>query len=321
MKTLITGGAGFVGSHLCQRFLQANHQVVCLDNFCTGRRENIADLLDNPGFKLWERDVIGSFTAAERGLVAGVDMIMHLASPASPKQYQRLDLETALVNSLGTYNLLNLAQAADARFVLASTSEIYGNPQEHPQTESYWGHVNPVGPRSHYDESKRFAEMLTMLYHHRFNLDTRIARIFNTYGPGMEEEDGRAIPNFIAQTLAGQSLTIYGDGNQTRSFCYIDDLVEGLFRLATCADLAGSIVNLGNPEEIPIKEVAQRIARLCHANQGFVQHALPGDDPERRRPDISNARELLDWEPKVSLTEGLAKTIAYFKRTASTPAG
>ncbi len=313
MKVIITGGAGFIGTHLCRRFLQEGHEVICIDNFCTSRPQNVADLLANPSFALLQRDVIEPFTNTERDFLGQPEIIIHLASPASPKQYHRLDLETALVNSLGTRNMLELANHNRCRFILASTSEIYGNPLVHPQTEKYWGNVNSTGPRSHYDEGKRFAETLTMLYHRKLRLDTRIARIFNTYGPGMQADDGRVIPNLITAALANRDLTIYGNGSQTRSFCYIADLIEGLFRLATWPDLAGTIVNLGNPDERSIRELTDLIASLCHSTAKRVYLPLPQDDPERRCPEISLANELLGWEPQVSLKKGLTATINYFK--------
>ncbi|MBO8126898.1 MAG: SDR family oxidoreductase [Firmicutes bacterium] len=317
MKVVITGGAGFIGSHLCQRFIADGVTVVCIDNFCTSRKSNIAELLKHRNFSLLIKDVIQPFTDYELIWLAGVNVVIHLASPASPEQYRRLDLETALVNSTGTKNMLDLALKEGARFVLASTSEIYGDPEEHPQSEKYWGHVNPVGPRSHYDESKRFAEMLTMLYHRKYGLDTRIARIFNTYGPGMQAEDGRVIPNFITQALQGKSLTIYGDGSQTRSFCYIDDLIDGLYRLTMLPNLGGTIVNLGNQDEYEIKEIAALITSLCSSPASYTYCKLPEDDPVRRRPDITKAKELLDWAPQVPLVEGLARTIEHFSQTGS----
>lgn len=316
MKVIITGGAGFIGAHLCRRFLQEGHEVICLDNFSTSQRDKVEEMLSSPHFALLERDVIAPLSDAEKSFLGQAAVIIHLASPASPKQYHRLDLETALVNSLGTLQMLELAYHNRCRFVLASTSEIYGNPLVHPQSEQYCGNVSTSGPRSHYDESKRFAETLTSLYHRKFELDTRIARIFNTYGPGMQAGDGRVIPNFITAALANRALTIYGNGNQTRSFCYISDLIEGLFRLATRPGLAGTIVNLGNPDERSIKELAALITSLCGSTAQTVYLPLPQDDPERRCPDITLATRLLDWQPRVGLKDGLIATIDYFKTRA-----
>lgn len=316
MKVLITGGAGFIGSHLCQRFLAENAEVICVDNFSSGRRANLAPLLARANFTLIDHDVTLKLEATKHPCLDRLDLIVHLASPASPRDYLRMPLETALVNSTGTHSLLELAVNQRSRFILASTSEIYGNPDVSPQPEAYWGHVHTLGPRSCYDEGKRFAEMLTMLYHRQFNLDIRIARIFNTYGPGMRASDGRVISNFINQALTGTDLTISGLGSQTRSFCYISDTVEGLYRLTVTPQINGAVVNLGNPNEKTILEIAELILRLCHSSSRYRFTDLPQDDPERRCPDIAKALQLLDWQPKVSLRQGLRKTISYFKKNS-----
>lgn len=314
MRVLITGGAGFIGIHLCKRFLDAKAEVVCVDNFSTGSKENVTRLLPLKQFTLLKHDVTKNFTVSKIDRIGKPDIIIHLASPASPKQYLQLNLETALVNSLGTKNLIDLAVANRSRFILASTSEIYGNPEVNPQFEEYWGNVNTLGPRSCYDESKRFAETLTMIYHRKFNLDTRIARIFNTYGPGMRFDDGRVISNFITQVLTGNELSIYGSGNQTRSFCYVLDTVEGLYLLSQKPGLAGTVINLGNPTEKTILEIADLIQSLCKSSVNYRYKNLPQDDPERRCPNISKAVTLLSWSPKISLTQGLKETIAFFKK-------
>jgi dTDP-glucose 4,6-dehydratase len=304
--TLITGGAGFLGSHLCERFLAEGHVVLCLDNFLTGRKENIAGLLGRDEFQLIEHDISKPFDTSEP-----LDNILHFASPASPIDYLELPIQTLKVGSLGTHNTLGLARAHGARYLLASTSEVYGDPQIHPQPESYWGNVNPVGPRGVYDEAKRFAEAMVMAYHRVHGIDTRIVRIFNTYGPRMRPRDGRVVPNFIRQALRGEPLTVYGDGSQTRSFCYVDDLVEGLWRL-----LHSEIhdpVNIGNPEEMTNAHFAQRILELTASSSPIAQEPLPLDDPKTREPDITLARSQLGWEPVVDLDVGLARTIAYFR--------
>lgn len=314
MRVLITGGAGFIGSHLCRLFLNHQADVICMDNFVTGSKRNVADLISRREFMLIQHDITKKITASLNQRIGKLDLIIHLASPASPKQYLQLDLETALVNSIGTKNLLDLALSNHSRFVLASTSEIYGNPAINPQPETYWGNVNTLGPRSCYDEGKRFSEMLTMVYSRKYNLDVRIARIFNTYGPGMQHDDGRVISNFITQALTGTDLTIYGSGRQTRSFCYITDTVEGLYLLSTKGGLNGTVVNLGNPNERTINEVATLIISLCHSLSKYHFIDLPQDDPERRCPDITKARKILAWHPKVSLNQGLTETIAFFKK-------
>ncbi|MFQ5723920.1 MAG: UDP-glucuronic acid decarboxylase family protein [Terriglobia bacterium] len=306
MRALITGGAGFIGSHLCARLLQEGWEVVCVDNFITGSQSNLAPLVGQRGFRLLEQDVTRFLEVREP-----LEAVLHLASPASPKDFSRIPIQILKAGALGTHNALGLAKAKGAKFLLASTSEVYGDAREHPQRETYWGWVNPIGVRGVYDESKRFAEALTMAYHRIHGLDTRIARIFNTYGPRMRVDDGRAIPNFFTQALAGSNLTVYGQGQQTRSFCYVDDLVEGLWRLLQ-SDVHEP-VNLGNPEEITIGELAERIRGLTASRSGIVHREAPPDDPGRRCPDIARAQRLLGWRPRVSLQEGLERTLAYFR--------
>jgi len=306
MRILVTGGAGFIGSHLCERLLSEENEVLCLDNFFTGRRENILHLLDNQRFELVRHDVI-------EPILLEVDQVYNLACPASPIHYQYNPVKTVKTNVMGTINMLGLAKRVRARVLQASTSEVYGDPLEHPQTEKYWGNVNPIGLRSCYDEGKRLAETLMMDYHRQNKVDTRIARIFNTYGPRMLENDGRVVSNFIVQALRGESLTIYGQGDQTRSFCYVDDLVEGLIRLMN-ADAVYDPVNLGNPVEFTIKELAEEVIRMCGSNAGVKYLSLPPDDPRQRQPDITQARELLGWAATVPLREGLEKTVAYFRK-------
>ncbi len=306
MRILITGGAGFIGSHLCERFIAEGHHVVCVDNFITGRESNLQGFAANPSFKLIRHDISRPLEIADP-----MDYVLHFASPASPPDYLRYPIQTMKVGSLGTLNALGLAKAKRAKFLLASTSEVYGDPQVNPQPESYWGHVNPVGPRGVYDEAKRFAEALTMAYHREHQVDTRIARIFNTYGPRMRSEDGRAIPNFITQALRGQPVTLYGDGSQTRSFCYISDLVEGLSRLMRSG--FHDPVNLGNPAEITLLELAKRILRITGSSSPLEFKPLPMDDPKVRCPDIRTASKELGWEAKVPLEEGLSKTIDGFR--------
>jgi dTDP-glucose 4,6-dehydratase len=305
-RAVITGGAGFLGSHLCERALAEGHEVTCVDNLITGRTENVAHLLRRPGFELVEHDVSKPFT-----IEGPVDWILHFASPASPIDYLELPIQTLKVGSLGTHNSLGLARAKGARFLLASTSEVYGDPREHPQKETYWGNVNPVGPRGVYDEAKRFAEAMTMAYHRYHGLDVRIVRIFNTYGPRMRARDGRVVPAFIQQALLGEPLTVFGEGRQTRSFCYVDDLIEGIWRLLM-SDLVEPC-NLGNPHEMTILEFAETIRAAVGSASPIVFKPLPVDDPQTRQPDIALARRRLGWEPKVSLAEGLASTIAYFR--------
>jgi dTDP-glucose 4,6-dehydratase len=305
-RILITGGAGFLGSHLCDRFIGEGHEVICVDNLITGNGDNIAHLIGNKKFKFIHYDV------TEYLYISGhLDYILHFASPASPIDYLDLPIQTLKVGALGTHKVLGLAKDKEARFLLASTSEVYGDPLIHPQPESYWGNVNPIGPRGVYDEAKRFAEALTMAYHRVHGVETRIARIFNTYGPRMRPQDGRVVSNFITQALKGQQLTVYGDGTQTRSFCYMDDLIEVISRLLF-SDVTEP-VNIGNPSEMNVLELAKLVQELSGNDVGIVMEPLPEDDPKVRRPDISRARELLGWEPKVSLREGLAQTIEYFK--------
>lgn len=305
MRVLITGAAGFLGSHLCDRFRREGHSVVAIDNYITGTPENLAHLLGD-GFELVQHDV------TEYVHVPGVlDGILHFASPASPTDYLELPIQTLKVGSLGTHKALGLAKAKEARFLLASTSEVYGDPLVHPQPESYWGNVNPVGPRGVYDEAKRFAEALTMAYRRAHGVDTRIVRIFNTYGPRMRPGDGRVVSNFIVQALRGEPLTVYGDGGQTRSFCYVSDEVEGIYRLFM-SDITGP-VNIGNPDEFRVGELADLVLELTGSSSEIRHLPLPEDDPKVRQPDITRARELLDWEPQVPLREGLARTIEYFR--------
>ncbi len=306
MRIVVTGGAGFIGSHLCARLLADGHQVVAVDNLITGRMRNIASLLGSPAFSFLEHDVV-------HPLDLHAEAVFHLASPASPEGYMAHPLETALVNSQGTCNLLEMARRQGASFLLASTSEAYGDPLEHPQKESYWGHVNPVGPRSCYDESKRFGEALTMIYVRRHAVDARIVRIFNTYGPHSDPEDGRIVPNFITQALTGRPITVYGDGSQTRSLCYVDDLVEGIVAAMFTPGTTGEVVNLGNPQEHTVLEYAHIIRRMCNSRSEIQFQPLPQDDPTRRCPDIAKARSLLGWEPRTGLEEGLALTIEWFK--------
>jgi UDP-glucuronate decarboxylase len=305
MRILITGGAGFIGSHLCERLLADGHDVLCLDNFFTGRRMNIMKLLDNHRFELIRHDVT-------EPILLEVDQIYNLACPASPIHYQYNPVKTVKTSVMGMINMLGLAKRVRARILQASTSEVYGDPLVHPQPEEYWGNVNPIGLRSCYDEGKRIAETLMMDYHRQNRVDTRIARIFNTYGPRMLEDDGRVVSNFIVQALRGEDLTLYGAGDQTRSFCYVDDLVEALIRLMNVAD-EHDPVNLGNPGEFTIKELAEQVVRICGSKSGVKYLPLPQDDPKQRKPDISRAQTLLDWNPTIPLHEGLSKTVRYFE--------
>ena len=313
MRLLLTGGAGFIGSHLSDRLLKEKHQVVVIDNLITGSLENIAHLAGRDDFKFIKHDVSNFIFIPGK-----VDIVLHLASPASPNPsspfgYPQLPIQTLKVGALGTHNALGVARAHDARFLLASTSEVYGDPQEHPQQESYWGHVDPIGPRSVYDEAKRFAEAITMAYHRYHGLETHIARIFNTYGPRMRLDDGRVIPNFICQAIKGEPLTVYGDGSQTRSFCYVDDLVDGLYRLMMSEE--NEPINLGNPNEITINQLATTINRLTGNPAGiqFLPDSRAPADPQRRQPDISRANGILDWEPHIDLDQGLSLTIEDFR--------
>jgi dTDP-glucose 4,6-dehydratase len=313
MRVLVTGAAGFLGSHLCDRLIAEGHEVVGMDNFITGDAQNLAHLAGHERFSFIRHDV-SNFIFVPGDL----DAVMHFASPASPNPnspygYVNLPIKTMKAGALGTHNTLGVAKAHDARFLLASTSEIYGDPLEHPQTESYWGHVNPIGERSVYDEAKRFAEALTMAYHGFHGIDTRIVRIFNTYGPRMHVDDGRVVPNFLQQALAGEPLTVYGDGSQTRSFCYVDNLIDGIYRLLLSDEHRP--VNIGNPTETSILEFAETINGLTGNDEIVFRPDRRGEgDPQRRQPDISRAREVLDWEPKIDLEEGIRKTIPYFKQ-------
>jgi len=307
MRVLVTGGAGFIGSHLCEFLLRHGAQVVCMDNFITGAPDNVAHLVDTPGFLLVRHDVTQYIDVD-----GALDWILHFASPASPHDYLALPIQTLKVGALGTHQALGVAKAKRARFLLASTSEVYGDPLVHPQREEYWGNVNPVGPRGVYDEAKRFAEALTMAYHRTHGIDTRIARIFNCHGPRMRLNDGRAIPAFATQALSGSPVTVYGDGSQTRSFQYIDDLVEGIWRLMQSA--TNEPVNLGNPQEMTLLELAKRIIRLTRSSSEIVFRPLPVDDPKVRQPDITRARTLLGWEPRIDTDEGLRLTIDWFRR-------
>ncbi len=316
MRILITGAAGFLGSHLCDRLLAEGHEVVGMDNFITGSRENLAHLASEENFLFIRHDVSNFIFVPGK-----LDAVMHFASPASPNPhspygYVNLPIQTMKAGALGTHNTLGVAKAHGARFLLASTSEIYGDPLEHPQTESYWGHVDPIGERSVYDEAKRFAEALTMAYHRFHGIDTRVVRIFNTYGPRMHTDDGRVVPNFLMQALKGEPLTIYGDGQQTRSFCYVDDLVEGIYRLLLSDE--HHPINIGNPDEITILEFAETINEIVGNHDVIFYPEQRGNgDPQRRQPDISRAQTVLGWEPKISLREGIQKTIPYFKEKLS----
>lgn len=307
MRYLVAGAAGFVGSHLCDQLIQSGHAVVGVDNFITGRESNLAHLNDHANFSFVEHDILHPLDIGEN-----LDVVMNLASPASPKDYLQYPIETLRVGAEGTRNLLDLAWRHRARFLLASTSECYGDPLEHPQVETYWGHVNPVGSRSCYDEAKRYAEALTMAYHRRHALNTAIARIFNTYGPRMKLDDGRIVPAFIDQALRGAPITVFGSGSQTRSFCYVSDLVDGLIRLAHSGEPYP--VNLGNPREMTVLEFAEHIRDAVGADSEIVFRPLPEDDPQRRQPDIGKARQLLGWEPRVDLDDGLRLTIAWFRQ-------
>jgi dTDP-glucose 4,6-dehydratase len=307
---LITGAAGFLGSHLTDRFLAEGHEVVGVDNFITGHPDNIAHLIGEPRFRFVQHDVT-TFVYVEGPL----DGVLHFASPASPIDYLELPIQTLKVGSLGTHKTLGLAKAKGARYFLASTSEVYGDPQVHPQPESYWGHVNPVGPRGVYDEAKRFAEALTMAYHRYHTVDTRIVRIFNTYGPRMRARDGRVVSNFVVQALKGEPLTIYGDGSQTRSFCFVSDLVDGLYRLFLSERTEPT--NIGNPHEFTVRQLAEAVLRLTRSRSPLEFRALPTDDPKVRQPDITVARRELGWAPTVQLDEGLGHTIAYFRERLS----
>jgi len=313
MRVLVTGGAGFLGAHLCDRLIAEGHEVICLDSLLTGQVDNIAHLQTHPRFTFIRHDITQPFFIAEQ-----VDWVLHFASPASPKDYGAHPIHTLKVGALGTYHMLGLAKAHGAKFLLASTSEVYGDPQVHPQPESYWGHVNPIGERSCYDEAKRFAEALTMAYWRQHGIDVRIIRIFNTVGPRMRIDDGRVFPNFIAQALKGEPLTVYGDGGQTRSFCYVDDLIEGVVRVMAWTppedgDELARVFNLGNPEEVTILEFARLVKEVTGSQSPIVFHPLPKDDPKQRCPDITKAKTLLGWQPRTSLREAIKRTIPYFR--------
>ncbi len=305
MRILVTGGAGFLGSHLCDRLISDGHEVICLDNLFTGRKENVVHLLSNPRFEFLRHDVVDPFKVE-------VDQIYNLACPASPPQYQYNPIKTVKTSVMGAINCLGLAKRVKARVLQASTSEVYGDPQVHPQPETYWGYVNPVGRRSCYDEGKRCAETLFFDYHRENRVDIRVARIFNTYGPRMLPNDGRVVSNFIVQALKGQPLTVYGDGTQTRSFCFVDDLIEGLLRLMKQTETVGPL-NLGNPDEFTMLRLAELTLKLVGGKSKIVHQPLPADDPKQRRPDITQARRTLKWKPAIALEEGLKRTIAYFR--------
>jgi dTDP-glucose 4,6-dehydratase len=307
MRVLITGGAGFLGSHLCDYFLERGHEVVAMDNLITGSIRNIEHLAGNDKFHFIKQDV------TEYIYISGpIDAVLHFASPASPVDFETFPIKILKVGALGTHKALGIAKSKGARFITASTSEVYGDPEVHPQREDYWGHVNPIGIRSAYDEAKRFAEAMTMAYHRQHGLRTRIVRIFNTYGPRMRLDDGRVVPNFVGQALRGEPLTVYGDGSQTRSFCYYSDLIEGVYRLLMSDEVEP--VNIGNPNEVTILEFAQVINEMTGNKAGIAFKPLPKNDPRLRRPDITKAKRLLGWEPKVGMREGLSKTIEYFKK-------
>lgn len=307
-RVLITGAAGFIGSHLVDKFLAEGWHVIGMDNFLTGNEENIAHNVGNKNFKFIYYNVTNYVFLAEK-----VDLVLHFACPASPIDYLNYPIQTLKVDSLGTLNTLGLAKEKSARYVFASTSEIYGDPHVHPQTEDYWGNVNPIGPRSVYDEAKRFSESMTMAYHRTHGVDTRIVRIFNTYGPRMRLYDGRIVPNFIYQCATDQDITIYGDGSQSRSFCFVDDLVEGIYKVSLAEGIEGEVFNLGNTDEYTVKDFALYIKEMLASKSEVVYRELPEDDPKMRRPDITKARNILGWEPKVSLRDGIQKTVDYFK--------
>ncbi len=314
MRALITGGAGFLGSHLCDKLIERGWDVICMDNLVTGAAPNIAHLVSHPRFRFVQHDVTRYINVSEH-----LDAVLHFASPASPDDYLKLPIPTLKVGALGTHNALGLTLAKKAKFLLASTSECYGDPEVTPQPETYWGHVNPIGPRGVYDEAKRFAEAMTMAYYRYHKVDTRIVRIFNTYGPRMRLNDGRALPNFLYQALTGKPITVYGSGKQTRSFCYVSDLVEGLLRLLDSDEHEPT--NIGNPQEITILEFAERIRELTGTKAEIVFKPLPQDDPKQRCPDIAKARRVLKWEPKVALPEGLRQTLEYFQKMVAETEG
>ncbi len=307
MRIVVTGGAGFLGSHLCDFLINEGHSVICIDDLITGNTDNIAHLMGNDKFKFIHHDVTNYIFIEGK-----LDAILHFASPSSPIDYQQLPIQTLKVGSLGTHKALGLAKEKKAKFLLASSSEVYGDPLVRPQSEDYWGNVNPVGPRSIYDEAKRFAEAMTMAYHYTHKIDTKIVRIFNTYGPRMRKDDGRVVPTFINQALEGKPLTVFGDGTQTRSFCYVSDMIGGIYKLLLSN--VNDPINLGNPQEMTINEFAKIVLELTKSKSKVIHEALPVDDPKIRQPNISKAKELLNWSPKVSLQEGLQKTIEYFKK-------
>jgi nucleoside-diphosphate-sugar epimerase len=309
---VVTGGAGFIGSNLVDALLSRGYKVFALDNLLTGREENLTEAKKNPNFTFIRHDVIG-----ELPMLGQIDFLYHLASPASVPDYQKYPEETALVNTVGTRALLKVAKAYGARFLFTSTSEVYGDPKEHPQKETYWGNVNPNGVRACYDESKRYGEMMTMLYHRKYLIDTRIVRIFNTYGPRMRKDDGRVVSNFINQALQGKPIMLYGDGSQTRSFCFVSDLVSGIIAMMESDKTNGEVINLGNPEEYTMLDLAQKVKSMTGSASEIQKAPLPADDPTKRKPDISKAKSLLDWEPKVSVDVGLAQTIEYYKNDNS----
>ncbi|WP_406659827.1 UDP-glucuronic acid decarboxylase family protein [Methanolobus sp. ZRKC3] len=309
MKSIVTGGAGFLGSHLCDLLLEKGHEVICIDNLVTGSTRNINHITSDK-FTYLKHDITKPIYFGDM-----IDYIFHLASPASPVDYLELPIQTLKVGALGTYNMLGLAKEKGARLLIASTSEVYGDPLVNPQPESYWGNVNPIGPRGVYDEAKRYAEAITMAYHRYHDIDTRIVRIFNTYGPRMRANDGRVVPNFINQALNGEDITVYGDGSQTRSFCYVSDLVDGIYRLMM-SDFADP-VNIGNPAEMTVLEFAEEVLEIIGSDSKIVFNELPVDDPKVRRPDISRAKEVIKWEPKVGLKEGLEQTVDYFRKNKS----
>ncbi|MDB4876297.1 MAG: NAD-dependent epimerase/dehydratase [Gemmatimonadetes bacterium] len=312
MRVVITGAAGFLGSHLSERFLRDGHEVIGVDNFVTGSPANVESFADHDGFRVIESDVSASIPVDVK-----VDGVLHFASPASPIDYYELPIETLKVGSYGTHNALELARLNGARFFMASTSEVYGDPTEHPQRESYWGNVSSVGPRSVYDEAKRYAEAATMAYHRHHKLDTRIVRIFNTYGPRMRPHDGRVVTNFIVQALTGEPLSLYGDGSQTRSFCYVDDEIEGIYQLFMRGD--AQPMNIGNPDEFTVRQLAEIVLELTGSSSPLAFQPLPTDDPKVRRPDITRARTMLGWEPQVPVREGIARTIEYFRSLLAAP--
>jgi len=313
MKAVVTGGAGFLGSHLCERLLQMEYEVVCLDNLLTGSLNNIAHLHEHPRFKFVNHNVVNYIS-----IEGPVDAVLHFASPASPIDYLEMPIQTLKVGSLGTHTAIGLAKAKNARFLLASTSEVYGDPKEHPQTETYWGNVNPIGPRGVYDEAKRFAEAMTMAYRRYHGVDARIVRIFNTYGPRMRPNDGRVVSNFIVQALQNKSLTVYGDGKQTRSFCYVSDLISGIVALLSAApsENLNMPINIGNPEERTVQDLATKVLKLTGSKSTLEFRELPVDDPHVRCPDISRAKNILGWKPEVGVDDGLRLTIEYFRKVA-----